>query len=453
MRINRIVVTGLFGVFNHDIPLNMDDRITIIHGPNGYGKTILLTMLRDIFRGQYHRCLPIPFKDVKITFDDDSVLTLEKISNGASSVDLNNNTDLSVKYKEKGKKIKEEKLKKIDQKEIPFPLRMIEELIDGLTRVGGDQWLYKPTNEVFSFHEVMVRFSDQLPYPLSIKHKIPAWLGNINKSVELNFIETQRLLSVMAPDEERIFLPGRMSRNQVTQLGPAVMKYSGHLARTLQSKLAEYGSLSQSLDRTFPSRLVKGNKEVNPTTEQLQKDLEQLAEKRSRLVSTGFLDKKEGEIDVNDSQRIDENNIYVLSVYIKDVKEKLGFFDDLTKKIDLFLNIINKKFLFKKLSIDKEKGFVFKTEEGKSLSPTLLSSGEQHELILLYELLFKIKEDALILIDEPELSLHAKWQYDFIQDLKSITEVANFDVLMATHSPLIINDRWDLTVELKGPEN
>jgi len=28
---------------------------------------------------------------------------------------------------------------------------------------------------------------------------------------------------------------------------------------------------------------------------------------------------------------------------------------------------------------------------------------------------------------------------------------SNIDVLIATHSPDIIHDRWDLTVELKGP--
>ena len=34
---------------------------------------------------------------------------------------------------------------------------------------------------------------------------------------------------------------------------------------------------------------------------------------------------------------------------------------------------------------------------------------------------------------------------------QDILKLANFDVLIATHSPDIINERWDLTVELKGP--
>lgn len=38
------------------------------------------------------------------------------------------------------------------------------------------------------------------------------------------------------------------------------------------------------------------------------------------------------------------------------------------------------------------------------------------------------------------------------QDLQDITQLADLNILMATHSPDIIQDRWDLTVELKGPQ-
>ena len=85
------------------------------------------------------------------------------------------------------------------------------------------------------------------------------------------------------------------------------------------------------------------------------------------------------------------------------------------------------------------------------MSPTDLSSGEQHQLVMLYELLFKVKPNSLILIDEPEISLHLAWQVQFLKDLQTILKLADFDVLIATHSPSIIEDRWDLTVELKGP--
>ncbi len=74
MRIHKISVTNLFGIFNHTIPLNLDERITIIHGPNGFGKTILLRMLNGLFNSRYLELVTIPFSEFRVEFDDgDSV--------------------------------------------------------------------------------------------------------------------------------------------------------------------------------------------------------------------------------------------------------------------------------------------------------------------------------------------------------------------------------------------
>ena len=82
-----------------------------------------------------------------------------------------------------------------------------------------------------------------------------------------------------------------------------------------------------------------------------------------------------------------------------------------------------------------------------------LSSGEQHELVVLYNLLFVVSPNTLILIDEPEISLHVEWQEIFIRDLVEIAKLSKIDVLLATHSPSIIHDRWDLTIQLKSPHD
>jgi predicted ATP-binding protein involved in virulence len=52
------------------------------------------------------------------------------------------------------------------------------------------------------------------------------------------------------------------------------------------------------------------------------------------------------------------------------------------------------------------------------------------------------------LIDEPELSLHVTWQKAFLTELMAIIRSVNFDVLIATHSPFIVGDRFDLMVPL-----
>lgn len=79
-----------------------------------------------------------------------------------------------------------------------------------------------------------------------------------------------------------------------------------------------------------------------------------------------------------------------------------------------------------------------------------LSSGEQHLIILIYELLFKVESNTLLLIDEPELSMHISWQREFVDDLLKIIELNPIDVILATHSPSIINDHSNLMVAFKA---
>ncbi|MDR1290090.1 MAG: AAA family ATPase, partial [Planctomycetaceae bacterium] len=136
-------------------------------------------------------------------------------------------------------------------------------------------------------------------------------------------------------------------------------------------------------------------------------------------------------------------------VYLSDSEKKIAVFDDLLSRIELFTNILNqKRFTFKSIQIDKDNGFIFKTDNGQPLSLTDLSSGEQHEVVLSYELLFKVQADTLVLIDEPEISLHVSWQHNFIEDLIKIAEMQKIRFVIATHSPMIINNHFDLSIDL-----
>jgi predicted ATP-binding protein involved in virulence len=143
----------------------------------------------------------------------------------------------------------------------------------------------------------------------------------------------------------------------------------------------------------------------------------------------------------------------VLALYIEDTEKKLHTFDELQSKLAAFSDIINSKMSStKSIVTDRRKGFLFKTVEGsgQDLSPKQLSSGEQHQVVLFYDLIFRARPDSLILIDEPEISLHVDWQRQFLKDLVRVNTLNKQEFLIATHSPQIIHDRWDLAVPLSG---
>jgi predicted ATP-binding protein involved in virulence len=451
MRIKKIAVKNLFGIFNHEIPLNTEARITIIHSPNGYGKTMMLSMLNALSHSEYYQFSSIPFDEFWIEFDGSKKLLIEKIT---AVNKKSNRIGANIKlFESKGSKPKIFPLEEYKELlEGRIPLSIFERYFDELRRVGSRRWVHIPSKKVLSLSEVVERFGHLLParYRVENKGDKPPWLPALEDEINVEFIETQRLLNFTYGSSEY--------NNSAYHLGedvspsPAILTYSEELQEAIHDKLAEYGTLSQKLDRSFPSRLVKSKKSNGVSPDELKIALNYLEDKRARLVSAGFLE-KDTVTNFSEFKQIDKSNINVLSIYVNDVKQKLQVFDELTDKIDLLIKIVNSRFLHKKLSISKDEGFVFTSLEGKIIPPEKLSSGEQHELVLFYKLLFRLKPGTLVLIDEPEISLHVVWQQLFLNDLQKITNLVKFDVLITTHSPQIINDRWDLTVELKGPED
>ncbi|MFN7217028.1 AAA family ATPase [Microcystis sp.] len=440
MRIKQITVKHLFGVFDHTINLNMEERITIIHGKNGFGKTSILRLVNGFFNLKYSDIRAIPFQKFTIIFDDNSFVDVVKAS---TSKNKKSNVRPKIDFNFTSSDQKEKLTfspNLLDGRKIPLLTGMIADVIPGLDRVGSEKWLYTPTKEILDLEDIYERFGEYLPK--QFQQESSDWLKKIIDSINVRFIESQRLLDIS--NSAKI---GRTIRRPMTWY--SVESYSEDLAENIQTKLAEYGQLSQTLDRTFPARVVQ--KKASLTDDQLREKIDQLERERNQLISAGLLKKDEdSNFQVKDS--IDDSTRKLLSVYIEDVDKKLNVFNDIYPKVELFKNIINKKYSFKSVTIDQSKGFIFTTQEGEVLSPTDLSSGEQHELVILYELLFKVKPNTLILIDEPEMSLHISWQQEFLKDLQEITKLSGLDILMATHSPDIINDRWDLTVELEKPK-
>jgi len=101
--------------------------------------------------------------------------------------------------------------------------------------------------------------------------------------------------------------------------------------------------------------------------------------------------------------------------------------------------------------LDVQDGYKIQTADGSDLPLSCLSSGEQHELVLLHELLFEVSPGSLILIDEPELSLHVTWQQDMLEDLLDVAKLSDLDIVIATHSPYIVGGHEDLMVRLGEP--
>ena len=181
--------------------------------------------------------------------------------------------------------------------------------------------------------------------------------------------------------------------------------------------------------------------------DQLRNRYAQQLELRSRLARIAILDSS-ADLPLP-SRTLEEWERRVLRTYLDDTAEKLSMFQSLLERLESMRDIVNEKFLFKRLEFDQKRGMVFRDEDtGAFVDLRHLSSGEQHELVLWYDLLMNTSEYSLVLIDEPEISLHVAWQKSFLDDLARVGSLTTLRFIIATHSPQIIGKWWDRAVEL-----
>ena len=126
-------------------------------------------------------------------------------------------------------------------------------------------------------------------------------------------------------------------------------------------------------------------------------------------------------------------------------------------RLDSFCLIVdNYDFANKKMELSPYFGFRFKAadEMASILSFDQLSSGERHIILMNYDILFDVSDEALVLIDEPELSFHLEWQGQFMTNLEELEGVRkDLQFIICTHAPEMFSYQWDLSVDLFDQAN
>jgi predicted ATP-binding protein involved in virulence len=227
-----------------------------------------------------------------------------------------------------------------------------------------------------------------------------------------------------------------------------VDKYKNELIERIKFVDAQYSRLAQQLDHEFPRRLIDAIKNADDTKFDIE-NLELVENMHRRLVESGLLEKSRlGKLELHREDAVHAKAGPILSLYTADQQKKLEVFDEILNKIETIKEIINSHFQRKKIRISPDKGYTILSSNNKEIPLNKLSSGEQHQLVLFHSLLFDMQPKSLIMIDEPEISLHVAWQQVFIENLQKISKNLNCHFLIATHSPQIINDNWDFTQSL-----
>jgi len=429
MKFKAFKIEKLFNQYDYLLDFTKNENIAIITGPNGYGKSTILRIMYYLFSSNLYPFFDILFSSCEYTFQNDNGTTtsliIEKVlqvENGEGQSDLlsDEHTVLRISLNSESQKI-----------HIEISKTAIESAIvsAGYSSDKNGNWWKKDSGEYVTSHEILIQHPEIIEKQFIDANDLLMFIGGLNAM----FISDQRLFYTT-------FEIGHGFKNTM-HFNKAQVLYDADWMRknisNLKKKFSE--SFNAALLEAFTSSPQKTILSSN-----LKERLEKLNKNISTLINYGIAEQNHRIVTSINKQS--ESLLAGILSSCEEVVEKALI--EINSHIK-FVSLINKSgFPDKIMSIDSSNGFSFLSSKGTYISPEMLSSGEQHRIILIFKLLFRIKPGMLVLIDEPELSFHVIWQTSFISELKQILGNKNILTIIATHSPQIIDGKWSLTTDL-----
>ncbi len=152
-------------------------------------------------------------------------------------------------------------------------------------------------------------------------------------------------------------------------------------------------------------------------------------------------------------ESLENNYAYYLSdlskqlseIIMKTGKVEMNDMNKIYAQNNLFINIVNKAFKNTGKIVNTEQSKLqFKIGEEILENNKRLSSGEKQFLIIMLTVLLQRKEESILIMDEPEISMHLDWQRSLLNNIKALNP--NCQIILATHSPGVIMDGWQQLV-------
>lgn len=417
----KIQFKGLFGRFDYTIEFKKDG-LTIITGPNGFGKSTILNCIYQLYKEVegIPFFLNLDFEEVIFSISNEKEL---KIKKRADKLLVNDRVDCIID------------LKGIKRYLIRHPL---------FYRIDENKWVNRKTSETITLDKIITDES------LLDRYSDENFIGSgtsaspINGLVRGDLKEFSKELGKVFYIREQRLVSEEFDRFDESRLKDEIKELPKKFKILLDENSSKYSSKSNELDSSYPIRLFN-NKEAISSQEEFNQKIGLMTKKFQKLNKFDLSQ-------IQDLRNLEfkEEFAKALKIYFDDFDEKYKIYKCFIDQLELFTGIINDKLNFKEIAISREEGIYIKDKDikGKQISLSQLSSGEKQEIILFYKLIFETPENTLLLIDKPEISLHIAWQKKFMDDLYEIIKFKKLNVIVATHSPQIINNRWENQIDL-----
>lgn len=446
MKIKKVIVQKLFGLYDYELNFFVDETITILHGPNGSGKTSVLKLTQAAIDGDVFVLDTIPFNCLEVVLDNQDIIKVVKDENYQSIFEQDADSYFTKNCRGKDGGL-----------ELPLSYTIIKngKIVNSLNKIilKDDFTLYLRR---YSFRQRTTRKSNterlNVGQVIGVQNVLSTYdvceslydiILEYSSDLQVKFIKANRV--------NRVMLQAGIGEdeNELTEVD-TIDDISKGLKKLIQDAIIQKEKISDKLDRTFPKRVIgqyTGEKKEFDKAEILKR-LDCIRTKRLKYSSLGI-----GTVNDEEDTPIElvDDALPIIDLYVKDCERKYDVFDKLLDKLYLYLEIFNGPMMFqnKIMMIHTLKGITILTDDlQREISLNKLSSGEKNALILFYDLIFTCNNDTVLLIDEPEISLHISWQVEYINVLLKICKLKNIQAIIATHSPNIVDEHYDLLVDM-----
>ena len=443
MIIEKFLVNGLHGLIDADITFQRD--INIIVGRNGSGKTSVLSLLSSLIRLDIETIKSMTFQMAEMHVnmaDSGKVIVIAVNSSDESSISINWEGRDSIKiplidtelfYRIGAKRLPDsylaasigvsnqasatEILQKWSQISTDF-LRLAK-----LTFVRLDRTIIAMDPEGLETSEVTLP-SGRDRQKVSAVKRDP--IDEVMRVTQANYFHFRRRVDVIRANAYK-----ELMRLHFAPIKPLGKKANiGQLKKKLlELKTRVNGSAltsdMQEITKAFFDSLDKLLQQNDQPTERKKSGRRTLAEESIQLT----LELKESQTEA------------LLNIFDAEQKAMLIAYEPIKKYLDTlekFLSESGKKLWFSDESL--QLSFYISSAGEKAEGPGRnlkdLSSGERQILIVLTYLAFLSGPNSIFIIDEPELSLHLRWQGYLIDALKNLRPSGS-QILIATHAPEI----------------
>ncbi|QXP65835.1 ATP-binding protein [Polaribacter sp. AHE13PA] len=453
MNIKRIIIKNLYGYLNKDIEFNKN--INLLVGINGSGKTSVLNIINWLLVPSLSNLCANEFDKIELHFNykNEDYILINRQNEKELTIDLDNisknysypqiQADFNVHPKKLTKNIVIREQQNFDYKHLrpePHEVETWEFLFSQLPNpivIGLDRNLFTEEGEDISYIEddngrfrKRVVNQKKVASPLDKVMSLSGmeYMSYKNKILDLNKRLNDKIM--LSSFEETLTLE---NLHELLESPKIPLKQ----VELLEIKVKDYFE-ENVIDKRTNSTVRK-----NQQAEALSKIERYFSNLKSILNQVNKKD-KEKSLDI----------LYITNVnQFRKIKELIKEFEDFENKskrffvslkqyldtVNLFLKDSAKEIYFDKRTsklkfriLNKNSKIIQDNREIENLS-----SGEKQILILFTYIKFNNKLGKLFIIDEPELSLHPKWQENFLEGIKTIMP-SNTQLLFATHSPSIV---------------